>query len=214
MLQAGFEAVRIYLATRLKGVKSPEWWLWCKNMNCFYATHHEAFETVEECKLKGRSWNWWYEYCPRWRSFRAISRLRIAWGAALKRRKYGGSRGVIPSRCDRPSSAAAYYNRIRSAGLRTVQTRGGFLGLKHPEHKKQDIPSKYGEALAKELAAYYEPVPCESRMPADIDDFTKRKLIQRERRKRWRTRKPAQPAAPWGPWYAPHPTGRQENTGW
>jgi len=51
-------------------------------------------------------------------------------------------------------------------------------------------------------------------MPADIDDFTKRKLIQRERRKRWRTRKPAQPAAPWGPWYAPHPTGRQENTEW
>ena len=227
VLREGFEAVRIYLATRLKGVKSPQWWVWCKNMNCFYATHHEAFEAVEECKLKGRSWNWLYEYCPRWRSCRAISRLRIAWGAALKRRKYGGSRGYIAYSFVRsPSSAAAYYNRIRSANL-TVQTRGGFLGLKHPEHKKQvifpksdagmrvtNIHSKYGEALAKELAAYYEPVSCESRMPADIDDFTKRKLIQRERRKRWRTRKPAQPAAPWGPWYTPHPTGRRENTEW
>ena len=220
VLQAGFEATQDYLALRLKGVKSPQWWLWCKNMNCFYATHHEAFETVEECKQKGRSWSWWNEYCPRWRSFRAISRIRIAWGAALKRRKYGGSRGYIAFSFVRsPSSAAAYYNRIRSA-TKTVQTRGGFLGLKHPEHKKQvifpksdaglrvtNIHSKYGEALAKELATYYEPVPCESSMPADIDDLTKRKLIQRQRRKRWATRKPAA-------WYAPHPTGRRENTEW
>jgi hypothetical protein len=27
VLQAGFEATRVYLATRLKQVKSPEWWL-------------------------------------------------------------------------------------------------------------------------------------------------------------------------------------------
>ena len=176
VLQAGFEATRVYLATRLKQVKSPEWWLWCKNMNCFYATHHAAFEAVEACKQQGRSWSWQYEYCPRWQSFKAISRVRICAGAHLKRVKVGGGRFAPMS----------------------ISTRGGFLGLRHPVHKKQvtfpksdkglrvtQICSGYGVALARELIAYYMPVDCESSMPPDIDDLTKRKLIQRERRKRW-----------------------------
>ena len=47
---------------------------------------------------------------------------------------------------------------------------------------------EYGEGLAEELAAYYERVPCEEDFPADIDGDTARRLIQRERRKRWRNR--------------------------
>ena len=150
--------------------------VWCKNMNCFYATHHAAFEAVEACKQQGRSWSWQYEYCPRWQSFKAISRVRICAGAHLKRVKVGGGRFAPMS----------------------ISTRGGFLGLRHPVHKKQvtfpksdkglrvtQICSGYGVALARELIAYYMPVDCESSMPPDIDDLTKRKLIQRERRKRW-----------------------------
>ena len=225
-LKAGFEAVRSYLARRKQQVKSPEWWLWSKNMMCFYATHHAAFETVEECKRLGREWDWGYEYCPRWRSCKTIARLRISWGAALKRRRYGGSRGYIASACCKPSSAARYYELIRSA-QQTMQTRGGFLGLKHPEHKKQiifpksdtgllitNIHSRYGEALAKELAAYYEPVPCEATMAEDIDDFTRRKLIQRERRKRWARRAHADANLRTSPWWAAHRPGRPENTEW
>ena len=136
----------------------------------------------------------------RWRSFKTISRLRIAWGAICSRRRYGSS----------------------AVGARRIQTRGGFLGLKHPKHKKQvifpksakglyitNVTSKYGEALAKELAAYYEPVPCESKMPSDIEDVTKRKLIQRERRKRWEKRKRNK-------WWTPHVprAGQLENTEW
>lgn len=108
-----------------------------------------------------------------------------------------------------------------------MQTRGGFLGLKHPEHKKQiifpksdtgllitNIHSRYGEALAKELAAYYEPVPCEATMAEDIDDFTRRKLIQRERRKRWARRAHADANLRTSPWWAAHRPGRPENTEW
>lgn len=46
----------------------------------------------------------------------------------------------------------------------------------------------YGEGLAEELAAYYAPVPCEDKLAADIDGETARRLIQRERRKRWKNR--------------------------
>jgi len=209
VLVKGFEATREFLAERLKKVKSPEWWLWCRNMTCFYATHHKAFEAVEECKKLGRSWSWLYEYCPRWKSFRTISRLRIGWGAALNRRKYGGRWGT-----------GGIAGNVRHRA-KTIQTRGGFLGLKHPEHKKQvffpksadglkvtKIKSEYGESLARELAAYYEPVPCECTMASDIDDFTKRKLIQRERRKRWKRRVR-------GGWWKPHDDpARLENTEW
>ena len=208
VLCSGFEAVRNYLTRRAKQVKSPEWWLWCKNMNCFYATHHEAFDAAESCKRAGRTWGWSHDYDPRWRSFEAISRVRISWGVALQRRKSGG--------------------RFAAGDERAVQTNGGFLGLKHPEHRKQvifpssdqglrvtNITSHYGEALARELAAYYEPVEDESTMADDIDDFTKRKLVQRARRKRWAKRARAGLLVGDRRLFSPHPTaGRPDNTEW
>ena len=46
----------------------------------------------------------------------------------------------------------------------------------------------YGERLADELAAYYAPVPCEEKFAEDIGGETARRLVQRERRKRWKNR--------------------------
>ena len=50
------------------------------------------------------------------------------------------------------------------------------------------VKTVYGERLADELAAYYAPVPCEEKFAEDIGGETARRLVQRERRKRWKNR--------------------------
>tara|TARA_B110001452_G_scaffold266671_1_gene274169 strand:+ start:3398 stop:3667 length:270 start_codon:yes stop_codon:yes gene_type:complete len=50
------------------------------------------------------------------------------------------------------------------------------------------VKNAHSELIAEELDMYYEPVPCEATMPADIDGQTARRMIQKERRERWKNR--------------------------
>jgi len=71
---------------RRKKKKTPEEWLWKRNVLSFFSTFNDAFARVEECKRTGRTMDWKTQFSPEWVSCvvltiiftRLASRLALA----------------------------------------------------------------------------------------------------------------------------------------
>ena len=162
--QAGREAVRAYLDERAAKKKSPQEWLWRRNVLSFFSSFNDAFARVEKCKRERRACDWKTQFSPEWVSCVAISTIyRI--GTACARRRAARARmtriwSYTWRRVEQPikDELAGRCYRVRVTDART------FL-------------------IAKDIAEYYAPVPCESRESfALMCEAAQRKEIQRERR--------------------------------
>ena len=58
VIAQGLDAIKAYLAERLKKMKSPAHWLWSKQVLQFMSTFHEIFERVERYRAEGHTITW------------------------------------------------------------------------------------------------------------------------------------------------------------
>ena len=72
------------------------------------------------------------------------------------------------------------------------------LGYNETKSITIEVTNVHSEQIAEEIDSYYAPVPCEANMPVDIDGQTARRMIQAERRKRWKQREINREL--WKPW--------------
>ena len=187
VVQQGREAVRSYMEARAKNKKSPEQVLWWKNLFAYVAGYSEVYERVEAHKREGRTCKWAGAFGPAWDSFWAISTFRTIIVARWRRNWLHAGGGVpVPPR-------HVEWRRREPRLDRSIDT--DMLGCRF----QVAVTGLYGECLAEELCSYYAPLPCEDHFAVDLENSARRKIIQRERRKRWAKRNRAE-------WWQPHPS--------
>lgn len=70
--ELGKAAVLAYMSRRASEKKTPEKWLWLRNVSAFWGNFLEVFENVTELVQKGEECDWETELVPEWRAFTAI----------------------------------------------------------------------------------------------------------------------------------------------
>jgi len=175
------EAVRLaYMKARKLGMKSPVEWLWTRNVMGFFAEFSEVIELAQTLKAAGNTVDWVASFVPSWYTFMVCRKITGRYRAWAK----------IKNSPPAPARTVSWKRRDDSLN---PEARPWLMGIRQQREEASptfSVRAKtvYGEGLAEELAAYYAPVPCEDKLAADIDGETARRLIQRERRKRWKNR--------------------------
>lgn len=168
IIRAGRDKVVSYLADRAKNLKTPECFMFMRQLMNFFATWYDNFEHVEELKREGKTCDWKTEYVPKWRSFVCISVIyriiaaKCSWNAATKMRQAA----VI--QWERPEDGRTFKVKV------------------YDEHRRK---------LVEEMKAYYAPLPWERTrglVPEEKLDERgikdRRSKYQASRRARWAAR--------------------------
>ena len=164
-IRAGRDAVLAYLKKRKQNVKTPEQFLFLRQLCTFYAHHYDRFERLEELARAGEDIDWETEFVPAWRSFVCIS---IIYRICAAKRSWDKST---------PLEQSEVLSWTQSDDGRTF---------------KVEVHDKHRHRLVSEIVAYYAPVALESsRGLAPMADLTekgckdRRTQIQKARKARW-----------------------------
>ena len=95
IIRAGKDALVAFMRRRLQNVKTPEQFLFLRQLCSFYANHYDKFKHVTELKQSGKAVDWQTEHVPSWRSFVCISIIyricaaKRSWDEEYSSRAYG-----------------------------------------------------------------------------------------------------------------------------
>ncbi|KAL1515173.1 hypothetical protein AB1Y20_004241 [Prymnesium parvum] len=185
VLRAGKDSVKAYLANRKRQQKTPEQWLWWKNLVGFASTYHAVLERVEDHRRAGRTLDWTGQFVPEWESCRAISTIHRK---LLARARFNLA-AYHPSMADEtPHIVPREFPTRRIFWTRSELPVRPELDLVGQTFSVV-VYDAHRERLIEEVAAYCAPVRCqqESSFPLRSPEV-QRKEIQRQRRERWRKR--------------------------
>ena len=155
-----------FIKARRANLKTPEAFLWLKNLTAFFAEYYDVFEAVQEYKKTGKTCDWKETFVPAWESFVGMSYIYR----------------IIAAK--------------RSWDKATHLAEESVLGWQRAEDGRTfsvRVFDTHRELLVEELQAYYAPTDAEEDL-LDVDQLEEKGLrdrtilIQRERRKRWRER--------------------------
>ena len=184
------------MAERAKKKKSPEKWLYLRNLMSFVAHFSFSFESAKECKKEGREVDGPSMYEPAWKSMRFLGSLRARlWGRWLvaKRSTYG-NRVPLDAICDvdvdrllrdPDKPATTHYRDEKAFVLKKTYT----LCIR--------TKTEHGLKFAEMIEAYYNVQP-ERELQPDVTDRERRKETERARRKAWKKNAEAR-AELWAP---------------
>ena len=165
IIRAGKDALVAFMRRRLQNVKTPEQFLFLRQLCSFYANHYDKFKHVTELKQSGKAVDWQTEHVPSWRSFVCIS---IIYRICAAKRSWDKST---------PLEQSEVLSWTQSDDGRTF---------------KVEVHDKHRHRLVSEIVAYYAPVALESsRGLAPMADLTekgckdRRTQIQNARKARW-----------------------------
>ena len=191
--RAGLDAVRAHMEERKKRKKSPERWLYDRNLMSFVAHFSFSFESAKACAKEGRVLDSDSFYEPAWDSFRGLAAMRFRlWGRWQVVRVAKTAGGEMPASADvvvdrllrDPDKLATthYTDYAKSFTLNKTYT----LRIK--------TKTEHGLEMAEMIAAYYDVQPETSGRGAiadDVSDRVRRIETERARKKAWKKNKEA-----------------------
>lgn len=170
--QCGREAVKAWMAERKAKKKSPQEWLWRRNLFCFYSDFYQAFERVEAHKKNGKTLDWKTQFSPEWKSCVCLTKIykillaKARWNISSGRKRAGRQAKQLPR---------------QTLTWRRAEDGRAF---------KVPVYDDRRAALVAELRDYYLPCKIESSSGWELmTPEARARAIQRERKARWQKAK-------------------------
>ena len=201
ILRVGREAVKAYLRDRRAKMKSPEEWLYQKNLTTFASANENVLHRVVAHREEGRTMDWKTEWSPERKNFWAISTI---YRKLLARTRFNVWYFTRPGGAAEVTEPSLRRDRLRTDSAGRLRRPRPFPAQRTVVFHRKETPIRPDlvghnfkirvydirrETLASEIAAYYAPVPCESEPTfGDRDPDTQRKDIQTQRKARWKKR--------------------------
>lgn len=182
--EEGREEVLAYQDEKRKAMKSPAKWLFWRNLFRFMANSMDVYERCEKYKKDGQMIDWKETFVPEYESFQIISTIhRIL----LAKHRWNKAVGRRVKRADDAARTitVSYATQFAARTVKWTRFEDGrtFDVTVHDERRAR---------LVEEVRAYYSPGCAEllERLESfdESDTYQRdvaRKLIQRDRRKRW-----------------------------